>query len=78
MKMKLLDVIYTTDGKEYITPQHLVREIRDEILVHGGRVNIVDIAQALNVNLNHVETSVKDITKMDPSLQFVLGQLINS
>ena len=78
MKLKLLDVIYTTDGKEYITPQHLLREIRDEIYISGGRVNIVDVAQALNVDLSHIENAVKDLIKSDPSLQFVLGQLISS
>ncbi|GAU95570.1 hypothetical protein RvY_07169-2 [Ramazzottius varieornatus] len=78
MKLKLLDVIYTTDGKEYITPQHLLREIRDEIYISGGRVNVVDIAQALNVDLSHIENAAKELTKSDSSLQFVLGQLISS
>ncbi|XP_055357185.1 E3 UFM1-protein ligase 1-like [Paramacrobiotus metropolitanus] len=78
MKMKLLDVVFTTDGKEYLTPQHLNREIRDEIVVSGGRINIVDVAQALNVDLSHVEGAVKDIVRSDPSLNFILGQLINA
>lgn len=33
----LVEVIYTTDGKEYLTPQHLQREIKDELFVHGGK-----------------------------------------
>ncbi|OQV20764.1 E3 UFM1-protein ligase 1 [Hypsibius exemplaris] len=78
VKLKLLDVVYTTDGKEYITPQQLVREIREEMFVNGGRVNVVDIAQALNVDLSHVETAAKDLMKTDSSLQFVLGQLISA
>ena len=32
----LLEVIYTTDGREYLTPQQLEREIRDEVIVNGG------------------------------------------
>ncbi|XP_052242437.1 E3 UFM1-protein ligase 1 homolog [Dreissena polymorpha] len=32
----LLEVIYTVDGKEYITPQELKKEIKEELLVHGG------------------------------------------
>jgi hypothetical protein len=28
--------VFTTDGKEYVTPQQLTREIRDELYVHGG------------------------------------------
>lgn len=33
----LIEVIYTTDGKEYLTPQQLEREIKDELFVHGGK-----------------------------------------
>lgn len=31
-----IEVIYTVDGKEYITPQELAKEIKEELLVHGG------------------------------------------
>ncbi|KAK2551186.1 E3 UFM1-protein ligase 1-like protein [Acropora cervicornis] len=41
----LIEVIYTTDGKEYLTPQQLEREIKDELFVHGGRINVVDLQQ---------------------------------
>lgn len=33
----LVEVIYTTDGKEYLTPQQLEREIKDELFLHGGK-----------------------------------------
>lgn len=33
----LVEVIYTTDGKEYLTPQQVEREIKDELFVHGGK-----------------------------------------
>ena len=36
VELKLIEVLYTSDGKEYITPQHLAKEIRDELTVHGG------------------------------------------
>ena len=36
VNLGLLEVIYTTDGKEYITPNQLEKEIRDELMVHGG------------------------------------------
>lgn len=35
---KKLDVVHTLDGKEYITPAQISREIRDELYVHGGQV----------------------------------------
>ncbi len=37
MDMKLLDIIFTNDGKEYVTPQQLVTEMRDELTVNGGK-----------------------------------------
>lgn len=51
---KLLDVIFTNDGKEYVTPQHLGKEIKNELYIHGGRINLVDLAQILNVNLSQI------------------------
>ena len=39
----LLEVLFTLDGKEYVTPQRLEREIRDELYVHGGRINVVEL-----------------------------------
>jgi hypothetical protein len=29
-------VVYTLDGKEYVTPQQLEREIRGELIAHRG------------------------------------------
>nr|XP_057942528.1 E3 UFM1-protein ligase 1 [Doryrhamphus excisus] len=74
---KKLDVVHTLDGKEYITPAQITREIRDELYVHGGRVNIVELQQIINVDWLHVETRASDIAKTDKSVQLVLGQLID-
>ena len=41
IELKLVDVIYTTDGKEYLTHQQLGKEIKDELWVCGGRVGLV-------------------------------------
>ncbi|XP_068433813.1 E3 UFM1-protein ligase 1 [Clinocottus analis] len=74
---KKLDVVHTLDGKEYITPGQISREIRDELYVHGGRINIVDLQQILNVDWVHVENRASDIAKSDKGMQLVLGQLID-
>ncbi|XP_071396646.1 E3 UFM1-protein ligase 1 [Centroberyx affinis] len=74
---KKLDVVHTLDGKEYVTPAQISREIRDELYVHGGRINIVDLQQLINVDLVHVESRASDIAKSDKGVQFVLGQLID-
>lgn len=36
-----IDVVYTLDGKEYVTPKHLEKEIKNELLVHRGWQTIV-------------------------------------
>ena len=77
MDMKLIDILYTVDGKEYITHEELTKEIHEELIVHGGRVNSVDIAHVLNVDLGHVETKIADIVRHERDIQVVLGQLVN-
>jgi len=39
VELKLLEVIHTADGKEYLTPNELGKEIREELLVRGGTVD---------------------------------------
>ncbi|XP_056150563.1 E3 UFM1-protein ligase 1 [Lampris incognitus] len=77
IKDKKLDVVHTLDGKEYITPAQISKEIRDELYVHGGRVNIVELQQSINVDLVHVENRASDIAKSDKGVRLVLGQLID-
>jgi len=36
-------LIYTSDGKEYLTNEQLEREIKDVLVEQGGRVNVLDI-----------------------------------
>lgn len=48
----LLEVLFTLDGKEYVTPQRLEREIRDELHAHGGRINVVEL-QSVSVRASY-------------------------
>ncbi|XP_055309135.1 E3 UFM1-protein ligase 1 homolog [Sitodiplosis mosellana] len=77
IKQGLINVVYTTDGKEYITPEHLQKEVEDELYVHGGRVNLVELAQILNVDLFHINTIAERISKERDDLYLILGQLID-
>ena len=38
VESRLLEIIYTTDGREYLTPQQLEREIRDVLVANGGKL----------------------------------------
>ena len=35
--MGLVEVVHTLDGKEYVTPHHLEKEVRDELTAHRGK-----------------------------------------
>lgn len=70
-------MIFTNDGKEYITPEYLRKEIEDELFVHGGRINLVELAKILNVDLSHVESLCERLTRERPEVHVVLGQLVD-
>uniref|UniRef100_A0A3B3QXE1 E3 UFM1-protein ligase 1 n=1 Tax=Paramormyrops kingsleyae TaxID=1676925 RepID=A0A3B3QXE1_9TELE len=74
---KQLDVVHTLDGKEYITPAQISREIRDELYIRGGEFTTCFSLQVINVDLVHVESRANDIAKSDRNTQLVLGQLID-
>eukprot|EP01090_Pellita_catalonica_P002812 TRINITY_DN1242_c0_g1_i1.p1 TRINITY_DN1242_c0_g1~~TRINITY_DN1242_c0_g1_i1.p1 ORF type:complete len:728 (+),score=175.51 TRINITY_DN1242_c0_g1_i1:68-2251(+) len=71
-----LDVIFTEDGKEYITPERLESDIRDEIMGHQGRINILEIPPLLNVSLNNIEGKVAQIIEASPELRLLRGEII--
>ncbi|NXW30711.1 UFL1 ligase, partial [Phaetusa simplex] len=73
---KQLEVVHTLDGKEYVTPAQISREIRDELHVSGGKHGICFLP-VINVDLLHIENRANDIVKSEKTIQLVLGQLIN-
>ncbi|KAG6453427.1 hypothetical protein O3G_MSEX008155 [Manduca sexta] len=75
IELKLIDVIFTINGKEYLTSQQLIKEIKDELYVHGGRINVVDLAKELIVDLNQINNHVAEIIK-GKEVQLVAGNLI--
>uniref|UniRef100_A0A671Q6L1 E3 UFM1-protein ligase 1 n=1 Tax=Sinocyclocheilus anshuiensis TaxID=1608454 RepID=A0A671Q6L1_9TELE len=74
---KKLDVVHTLDGKEYVTPAQIGREVRDELYMHRGRINVVDLQKIISVDLVHVESRASEIAKSDKGTQLILGQLID-
>ena len=58
VSLGLIDVIYTTDGKEYLTHQQLQKEISDEVYINGGRLELPELANLLNVDFSQVEAQV--------------------
>ena len=75
----LVDVLHTSNGKEYLTPKQLRNEVADEILAHNGRINITELAPILNVDLPYVEHAVDELLKKEEGgLQLFQGELIAS
>ncbi|NXR10054.1 UFL1 ligase, partial [Semnornis frantzii] len=75
---KQLEVVHTLDGKEYVTPAQISKEIRDELHVCGGKCGTCFFScGVINVDLLHIENRANDIVKSEKTVQLVLGQLIN-
>lgn len=74
----LIDLVFTTDGKEYLTHQHLRKEIEDELYVNGGRINLVELSKLLTVDLQKIQPVAEEIVADDPTITYILGQLISS
>ncbi|KAL3985346.1 hypothetical protein ACH3XW_38255 [Acanthocheilonema viteae] len=62
VKSKAIDILFTSDGKEYVTRNHLLNEVKNECI---GRVSLYDLAQSLNVDYEHIESAVSVISKQD-------------
>ncbi|EGC33165.1 hypothetical protein DICPUDRAFT_98651 [Dictyostelium purpureum] len=75
--LKMVDIIFSLDGKEYITPKQLEFEIKDEILRSGGRVVITDLQPLLNVDSSYIQDAIVQIKKKEGrSLQIYQGELL--
>lgn len=73
--LKLIDLIFTRSGKEYLTSSQLTLEISDELLSRGGRVNIIDLPDALNVELYHIQSAIPQVLN-PPAIRLVRGELL--
>lgn len=51
----------TTDGNEFVVPEHLDEEVR-EIVRRRGRVNLDILPQLLNLGLDTIESRLTTIT----------------
>jgi len=81
-KLKSLDLLdasllYTLNGKEYVTEARLDGEIKDEVQRKGGRVPVTDLQTSLNVDVVHCERRARALAE-DPSnrISLVEGELI--
>lgn len=79
IKQNKLDVIFTTDGKEYITPEHLLSEIETELYANNGRIYLHELSSILLVDISLIELKANELAKRSPGrIALVLGQLITN
>ncbi|KAL0417800.1 UNVERIFIED_CONTAM: E3 UFM1-protein ligase 1 [Sesamum radiatum] len=71
------DLLHTTSGKEYITPEQLRSEIVSEINKRG-RVSLIDLADTTGVDLYHVEKQSQRVVSDDSSLMLINGEIISN
>ncbi|KAG5489116.1 hypothetical protein JIQ42_00739 [Leishmania sp. Namibia] len=76
VQKKLIDLLFTTDAKEYLTWDQLKREIVDEVLANGGRLNVVDLPGLLSVHTFQVERALPNVLEENPSLTLEAGELM--
>ncbi|CAI5509562.1 unnamed protein product, partial [Closterium sp. Naga37s-1] len=74
------DLLYSLNGKEYITQERLQQELEEEVR-RRGRVSLVDLGTLLNVDLFYCERAAKNILENaklqeQPWVQLVQGELI--
>ena len=58
-----MKLIYTSDGKEYLTNEQLEREIRELLNECGGRINILEIPNHIGVNIEIIEKTMDSFVK---------------
>ncbi|KAK7202319.1 CG1104 protein-like protein [Novymonas esmeraldas] len=78
IQKKLVDLLFTTDAKEYLTWDELRREIVDEVLANGGRLNVVDLPGLLSVHTFQVERVLPRVLEENPSLTLEGGELMTA
>ena len=81
-KLKSLDLLestllYTLNGKEYLTEARLDAEIKREVKRRGGRVSVTDLQPALNVDVVHCERRARALAAdASNGVSLVEGELI--
>jgi hypothetical protein len=72
----LLSIVYTNDGKEYLTLDQVEREIKQELQHHGGRISIVDLPTLLNVDITVIENAVNKLLPKHRNIIRLEGELL--
>eukprot|EP00029_Vermamoeba_vermiformis_P005751 TRINITY_DN2084_c0_g1_i1.p1 TRINITY_DN2084_c0_g1~~TRINITY_DN2084_c0_g1_i1.p1 ORF type:complete len:753 (+),score=259.96 TRINITY_DN2084_c0_g1_i1:165-2261(+) len=73
-----VNLYFTLEGREYITPRQLETEIKNEVIVHGGRIGVLELQPILNVSAEQIELKAQEIVNKYRTMHLVQGELISS
>ncbi|CBZ50099.1 conserved hypothetical protein [Neospora caninum Liverpool] len=78
MEMKKIQLVTTTNGKEFVTFETLAQEIRTHLANQKGRVNVIEMATALGVSPDVVEAKTEELTRRSRHFMLLDGDLIST
>ncbi|KAG0203876.1 E3 UFM1-protein ligase 1 [Mortierella sp. GBA30] len=62
----LANVVTSLDGKSFITYEQLRKEMMIQLEKSNGRVSLLDLPRALNVNLSDIQDRAQEVIKLQP------------
>ena len=79
-QMGLVDLIGTTDGRAFVTPEKLKAEIVENVNSYGyGRLSIAELSEVLLIDFSVVETYAKGLLANDSNgVKIINGQLVTT
>ncbi|CAH8575097.1 unnamed protein product [Schistosoma turkestanicum] len=65
MSVNRLKLVFSTDGRSYLTQNELDKEIRDEVEAYSGRITLTELASNLDVDFDIIESRVTELITFD-------------
>ncbi|KAI1733101.1 e3 UFM1-protein ligase 1 domain-containing protein [Ditylenchus destructor] len=72
-----VDIVVSSDGKEYITRKHLLTEIKNECFANNNKIAITELASRLNVEVDHIDNAVAAISRQSDAFILCAGEIIH-
>ena len=76
IKKEMVHLIFTHDGREYLTHKQLYIEVEQELEFAKGRIGLIDLCDTLNVSVEHVEPVVKELIRDSSTVYMVNSEII--
>lgn len=71
-----LSLVYTLDGKEFLTQEQLETEIKREVHHNGGRLDILELEPLLSVDHGVIDQKIRQLVSIHHNYHVVQGEII--